>query len=267
MLVKKFIQDVIEEKNGFSFDRPHRLGESALSVVVPVIRKTNMSRDYITLVEAKDVKIEDTGLIDQVYVKNYEDKPLYISRGEIFRGKTQERASIHGYIVMPNKGIRVAVRCIHASKCINAGMEMQYGGKVPYDIRLDNQAGTWNSVSIYTSTVNGTLFERDKMTGYSSTIASHQMSTTTTGTNILSVNTDDTVYYTDANCTIYDNYMDVPCTIEPDSTDDLVRTIDNMSDSIRDAMKKIPSAENQVGIVFITENKIKGLDIYDIPVS
>jgi len=51
------------------------------------------------------------------------------------------------------------------------------------------------------------------------------------------------------------------------ASDDLVSTIDNMSDNIRDAMKKVPSVKNQVGVAFIKENKIHGLDVYDIPVS
>jgi hypothetical protein len=51
------------------------------------------------------------------------------------------------------------------------------------------------------------------------------------------------------------------------AADDLSATLDGLSDSIKEAMKKIPTIENQVGAIFITENQVKGMDIYDLPDS
>ena len=90
-MIRQFIRNVVEEKGGFSLDRPHRLGEKSFSVLVPVIRKTEEKRDYITFAEAKKVEVKDTGRVETVNVRNNEDAPLYISRGEIFKGDTQEK--------------------------------------------------------------------------------------------------------------------------------------------------------------------------------
>ena len=129
--LSKFIESVREEKDGFSFDEPWLVDEKSLGVVVPILRKSDLKRDYITLAEASKVKIEDTGQIDYVYVKNEEDKALLISRGEIFRGKTQERTAIHDHVVIPNSGLRVSVLCVHQSKGIMVSADMEYGGRTP----------------------------------------------------------------------------------------------------------------------------------------
>ena len=151
MAVQDFITDIIEEKNGFILDEPWRLSEESLSVIVPIKREIEEERDYITFAEAVNVNVEDTGQIDYVFVRNNEDKTLLISRGEIFRGKTQERVSIHGCIIQAGKGARVAVRCIHRSKGIRRGTDMEYGGRTPYDINLSNQTDTWNSINAFSA--------------------------------------------------------------------------------------------------------------------
>lgn len=150
-MIKQFIKSIREEKDGFSFDRPWRLEEKSLGVIVPILRTSRQRRSYITLAEAKEVKIEDTGQIDSVYIKNNEEKPVLISRGEMFRGKAQERAAIHDHIIMPSKGLRVAVRCIHQSRPIVAGAEMKYGGRAPYAVAYTSQHETWRNVASYAS--------------------------------------------------------------------------------------------------------------------
>lgn len=148
-MIKQFIKSIREEKDGFSFDRPWRLEEKSLGVIVPILRKSRQRRSYITLAEAKEVKIEDTGQIDSVYIKNNEEKPVLISRGEMFRGKAQERAAIHDHIIMPGKGLRVAVRCIHQSRPIIAGAEMKYGGRAPYAVSYTSQHETWRGITSF----------------------------------------------------------------------------------------------------------------------
>jgi len=51
------------------------------------------------------------------------------------------------------------------------------------------------------------------------------------------------------------------------ASDDLVGTLDNLTENVRDAMKKIPRVKNQVGGIFIKDNDIHGLDVYDVPFS
>jgi len=144
-----FIQAVRDEKHGFKFDQPWRLGENSKLTVIPVLRTSKQRRKYITFAEAGDIESKDTGSIDYIYVKNNEDRPVFVARGDIFRGKTQERAAIHGHIIMPHKGLRVAVRCIHLTKGINANEGTHYGGRTPYDIDLSDQNRTWDSVATH----------------------------------------------------------------------------------------------------------------------
>jgi hypothetical protein len=278
MSVQNFIQAVVEEKEGFALDEPWRLNEESLSVIVPVKRTIEEKRDYITLAEAKNIAISDTGQIDYVFVKNNEDVPLLISRGELFRGKTQERAAIHGHVIMAGKSSRVAVRCIHKSKGINTGAEMKYGGKTPYGVDLSSQQKAWYSVNVvstqyftnsgqdihrtperrcYPGSIDRTLFSKSidsnamgmpDVMGVSDVlscgITGSAEATFTTGSSGAA--------FTASNI---------------GAADDLVGTLDSMSDMIKEMLKKIPPIENQVGAVFIYENSIKGLDIYNLPDS
>ncbi len=262
-----FITAIMSEKDGFQLDEPWRINQESLGVVVPVKRDSKEERDYITFAEAKDVKVEDTGSIDSLYLKNNESKPLFISRGEIFRGKTQERAAIHGHIVMPGKGMRVAVRCIHASKGINPGEEMKYGGKAPFSVysNLGDQMSTWNSVREYSKDAGigskGTSSFRSAVRGFYNTdtittaarswIDSHTSSSTINTSNVDLENL---------------NFASIDTTTFT-ASDDLVDCLDNMTKMIKDAMKKMPPIEKQVGAIFLYENEFQGLDVYNLPDS
>lgn len=238
MSVQTFIEAVVGERDGFILSEPWRLSEESLSVIVPIIRESDEERDYITLAEAGDIKVEDTGQIDYVYIKNNEDKPVLISRGEIFRGKTQERVAVHGYVIQPHQGVRVAVRCIHHTKGINPGTKMKYGGRVPNGINLSDQQSTWNSIHSYNSDYCG------KESFYNSV---YMVQTTTV------VNTSDS--HSRGFAETHQNIS---------ASDDLVGTLDDMSSMIKEMMKKIPPIDNQVGAVFIQENQVNGMDIYNL---
>ena len=225
-MIKQFIESVREEKDGFILDKPWRLEESSIGVIIPVLRSIKKDRTYITLAEARHIKIEDTGDINFVYVKSEEGLPVLISRGEIFRGKTQERAAIHDHLVFPGKGLRVAVRCVHASKGINIGSEMKSGGRTPYKVNFVSQGKTWETVKSY-------------HTQYTCS-SSSSTSTSTIGSSAS---------------------RSIP------HSDDLASTLDSLTESLKEVLKKIPYIDNQVGAIFYRENKLMGLDVYDLPDS
>lgn len=273
-MIREFIRNVVEEKNGFSFDRPHRLGEKSLSVLVPVIRKADWKRDYITLSETKNVSIKDTGNIEFVNVQNNEDVPLYISRGSIFKGDTQERAVIHGHIVKPNSNLNVAVRCIHLTKSINCDADMEYVGSLPYSIDLSKQTNTWNTIQMYVTDCVGTNFncctDDDAVaTDACNVTASHDCYTTIAP----DVQIDEYSSNMSSDWVAYSstggNYANTDFgTLNQDNSDDLVGTLDELSENIKEAMKNIPYIENQVGGVFMNgSGEIIGLDIYDVSKS
>ena len=238
--VSSFIKSIKEEKDGFSFDRPWRLDKDSLGVIIPILRKSKKKRDYITLAEANKIKVEDTGQIDHVYIRNDEDKPVYVSRGEIFRGKTQERTAIHGYVIMPRQGLRVAVRCVHQTKGIRAKADMKYGGRTPYAVDLSSQGNTWRSIHVYSSNVCRTKDNPSIGGSKSSPVfrasLDHEMGESA-------------------------SFFSMP------ASDDLVNTISDLSGSIKEVMKRIPFVENQVGAMFFKENSLVGMDVYDLAAS
>lgn len=242
MSLKLFIEAIREEKDGFSLSKPWRLEEKSMGVIVPILRKNGKDRDYITFPEASKIKAEDTGQIDYIYVKNDEEKPVLIARGEIFRGKTQERAVIHDTLIKPGTGIRVAVRCIHQSKGIQSGSEVKYGGRTPYDIDLSNQSKTWSTVSNFT----------------------HQYYSSSTTGGISDI--DDS--------TIMVGAVIPPTVLNGEQllnnvrgSDDLHYTLQELSDNVREIMKKIPPIDNQVGAAFFQDSKFQGMDVFDLPDS
>lgn len=261
--VTEFIDAVKEEKEGFSFEKPWRLEKSSLGVILPILRKSKKKRDYISFAEAQQIKVEDTGQIDHVYVKNMEDKPVYISRGEIFRGKTQERAAIHGYMVMPNQGLRVAVRCVHQSKGIQAGADMKYGGRAPYAVDLSSQNKAWESVQNYTSSylmVTGSELQAKSLRPQSlgSLRARSCFAADMSEGSFTADMSEGSVGIGSAGPI---SSLEIP------AADDLVSTIGDLSSSIKEIMKKIPFIKNQVGAMFFKENSLIGMDVYDLPDS
>jgi len=237
--LKQFINDLRNEKNGFTFDQPWRLEEKSMNVLVPILRKSKKRRKYITFSEAEDIKVKDTGQIDYVYITNNESKPVLICRGDIFRGKTQERVAIHDYIIQPTKSLRVSVRCIHQSKGINGNAEMKYSGRVSSDVDLSSQGHTWNTIS-------------ETITTYYS------------NTNINDAVEDNTL--TQAN-PVLGRYarMDPIAQMFGSNVknDNYVEMLDDIVDDMKTVMKKMPFIKNQVGVVFFEDNDLKGLEIYD----
>jgi hypothetical protein len=236
LMVDRFIKSVRDEQDGFILDKPWRLDEKSLGVIIPVLRKSEEQRSYITLVEANKIKVEDTGQIDYVLVINMEDEPILVSRGEIFRGKTQERTAVHDHIILPNESLRVFVRCVHQSRGINMGSDMKYGGRVPYDINLNSQDNAWRSINNYSMRISAVV-DTDVV-----------RSNLSSGSVAMGDNSDANAFFVN-------------------TSDDLASTMDNLTESIKEAMKKIPYIKNQVGAVFFVENKVAGLDIYDLPDS
>lgn len=299
MSVRDFIGDVVGELNGFVISDPWRLGDDSLGVIVPIVRNTKGRRKYITLAEAKSVRMTDTGRIDAVNVENNGDTPIYVSRGEIFKGATQERAAIHGCMINPGQNVNVAVRCIHQTKGIKPGEQMTYGGKVPYMVDLFSQQKAWDSVrqyshltngtsdqvvytaisgalnqfgnphgtrSIFTNAVSNTFHDGHHTFGRSEPIIGSQPMAMYTSSVNLSASMDSCdpsqmeKLFTNQREAVHVEH-NIP------QSDDLVSTLDGMAAKIEEALRKIPPVKNQVGAIFLEDNQILGLDIYDLPLS
>lgn len=148
-MIKQFMDNVKEEKDGFEFGKVFRFDEESVVAILPVLREKKIKRDYIVLPEAKNVKIEDTGNIDSAKITNNGNKPIYIRSGTILKGQTQERATIIDRIVFPNKTEIIKVVCIHQTRGIASGTKMDYHSLTPSSIDLTSQGAAWGSVATY----------------------------------------------------------------------------------------------------------------------
>lgn len=234
--IRQYINDLRNEKNGLSFDQPWRIEEGSLSVLIPIINSNQNERKYITFNESTEIEIKDTGQIDYVHVKNNSNIPVLMCRGDILIGKTQERTVIHDYIVMPNKSVRVSVRCINKSKGINSNANMTYNGRVSSKIDLSSQTSTWNTIS-------------NIIDNY-----------------YCAISTKPSLSVTHNEEALYNNYRTFTTTNTLHSfnnNDNYVNMLDDTITKLKEAMKKIPPIINQVGVVFFEDNDLLGLEIYD----
>ena len=258
MKADEIISNIINEKDGFSFGEAIVVKKANLDTIVPILRDKHQGRNYYILAEARDVEINDTGKINNVYVKNNEDKALLISKGEIFQGKTQERVAIHSYIIEPGKGCNIEVHCVHATKGIVGNAGMTYGGKAPSYVDYSNQSNTWRSITtnnsgdVYYKNANMTLGDDVVRSGYSSVADqspilnqnvtfSHQM--------FLNTNIGASVGGTTK------------------GSDDLVNQLKEKKLKLDNVLKMIPRKENQVGVIFIDDKKLRAIELYDLETS
>jgi hypothetical protein len=198
------------------------------------LRDSKLKRDYLLFAESRTSKSEDTGNISEVFVTNNEKFPILVHLGTIFRGKTQERAAIHDCIIPPGEGRRIAVRCVHASRGISAKADMTYGGTTPVVVTSSlsgGQSQTWASVNAYSAHY---YFAASSST-FPGMNRQHEMSNTT-------------AYYTPL-------------------ADDMAKTMDGVSDLMKEALGKMPEHKKQVGSVFLKENSVSAIDLFDLPDS
>lgn len=258
MKTNEIISNMIDEKDGFSFGEAIVVKKANLDTIVPILRNKKKDREYFILAEARDIEINDTGKINNVYVKNNEDKPLLVTKGEIFQGKTQERVAIHSYIIEPGKGCNIEVHCVHASKGIVGNAGMTYGGKAPSYVDYSNQSNTWRSITtnnsgdVFYQNANMTLGVGDDVvrSGYSSVV--------------------DRTPLNDPNVILTHQAMFLNTNIGASiggttkGADDLVSQLKAKKQKLDNVLKMIPRQENQVGVIFIDDKKLRALELYDL---
>ena len=240
MDIKEFIQSVKEEQNGFQFGKPWRYNKSSLTAILPILREITEERGYVTFAEANKVKIEDSGSIDTIFVTNNEDKPMFVRAGEIFKGKTQERAVVISRIVMPKQTARIKVVCIHASKPISVGAEMSRGGITPRSVE---------NVMVMNS------MESNLQSNVWSANASWAMNATS----------DIRAYAASSRREDLSDLMDSP--IEDYAqpvVDDLVKNMETFSKQIAEVLRSVPKTPWQVGTVLLGVDGVMGFECFDL---
>ena len=231
--VKEFVNAIKDEKEGFSFGEPWRFDENSLTAVLPILRDSKAARKYLVLAEAKRVTLEDTGDINAVLVTNNEKKPVFIRVGNIFAGKTQERAATVSRVVMPGKTEKIDVVCIHASEPINSGADFKSGGLTPRSIDLTAQDRTWESA--------------------------HQYSAMAMNVMDASLNADSGVRGFSVGSS--------PSRSPSVGIDDITANLKNFSKAIEGVLKKVPYTKSQVGVVLLDTKGCAGLEAFDLSAS
>jgi hypothetical protein len=153
-----------ESKLGFQFGKPQRLGDNALSCVLPILRETSVKRQYVTFPETDKVSVTDSGSISKMKVSSVSTDNVFIRSGTIFKGGTQERTIVRSAIIFPGATLDIEVRCVHATRGISPGAKVGYGGitNLNFDSAnysdgfvAKNQHETWNNVQHSTSSMLG----------------------------------------------------------------------------------------------------------------
>ena len=232
--VGKFMWNIAEQKEGFSFGKAWKNSSNSLGLVIPILRNKEVHRNYKMLEETKNVKITDTGSIDSAHVKSSDDSTVFIRSGIILVGPTQERATVAGVVILPNSEQDIEVKCVHASKGIRPGAayDLNKTEVVPASIYLalaetedrhEKQGRVWSSVQRYSARMG----------------TEHRMIGTALDRHML-------------------------------GSDDLVGTlkeIEKDKKTIEGALKDIPLLDGQVGAIIFDRVGITGFEVFDSPKS
>jgi hypothetical protein len=288
---------ISESKLGFQFGKPQRLGESALSCVLPIIRETSVKRQYITYPETDKVSVVDSGSISKMKVSSVSTDNVFIRSGTIFKGGTQERTIVRSAIIFSGKTMDIEVRCVHATRGINTGAKVGYGGITPMSFdsanytegfRAQDQHTTWANVQNYTQSLHKSSqrpplrpSERRPMhpmrqapTGARSLRSmSSRPSSSPARRTLFSSFADNTSHLSDESAFIgYVGEATGAASLDSDFSsnaglDDLHSAQLEFAKSFDDILSKITPIENQTGLALINHNGCQTIETFDVPMS
>jgi len=147
------LKDILEN---YELGEPWKFGEKSLAAVVPILRPRRLERDYVLLQEIQDklkIEIKDTGLIGAAEVYNPTDYNVFVRKGTLLKGATQERGVATGIVLLPCSTEKIEVQCVHASRGIRAGSFFSAAASVaPRQVMKSlalrrGQSATWNAVN------------------------------------------------------------------------------------------------------------------------
>lgn len=265
--LRKFLNDIVDSKFGFSLGAPWKYSEKSLGVVVPITRTGMADREYATMYEVlKDLNLKDTGSINGVELQNKTGKAVFIRAGTIFKGTTQNRATQHSGVYTPDKEEIIPVRCVHQTHGIRTGSTMTYGDIAPMSVTMNlmsgDQSSVWQSVRRYTS-------------GTTDTVSDYGIHTTSYSFMGNSGNTHhafSTAYR--ARSGGQSASRRIGASMFPAShvtgSDDLLghlQKTDEAKSLMDEMMQKVPLFENQVGAIIFNPVGVIALETFDHPKS
>lgn len=223
--VKKLLEQILETELG----QPWKLNNKAVSAVIPILKKPPYpERKYILIQETDQANITDTGSIDKAKIQNKTDKNVFVRKGTLLEGDTQERGVVVGTVIKPQTEQTVKIQCVHASKGIRAGAKFKASDHIaPRAIMSSfmsggSQSRTWRAAEKSSKCLMA-MADVGVPSGYGH--------------------------------------------MADDIVGNLHRTTEFKKD-IEDALKQIPAdQDDQVGIIIIDMNGVVGLEVFDHPES
>jgi hypothetical protein len=268
--LQKFLEEVIEEKEGFSLGEPWKYSEDALAVVVPILRPDAPDREYVTMYEVlKELGIKDTGEIERIELQNRAGKPVFVRAGTIFTGGTQSRASQNSVVFQPGKN-DVNVRCVHQTHGIRGGADMKFGDIAPPSVTEKlmskaDQGEVWRSVHRFTGQIRDIQDHMDveeNFIGYMQTDDTRYPSPPPRprgGRNVMGLKTRMTLGETT-------NKRAPTPRLRRIRSDDLLGHLKQRDEGktlLDDMMQRVPLFENQVGAIIFNPVGVVAVEIFD----
>jgi len=257
-LTTDLLLDIASEKNGYRIGDPWRFSEFSLVAVIPITRVVETPRAYRLLSEVKDeVRIKDTGSINQIEIENRHELPVLLKSGEILSGATQERSLTMSQFLMSGEKIVAPCVCVHSSEGIRAGQQVKPDGFVPAQVRRASWgtpivSGGYNDDAGYVSSWTDTSNQSQVWGSINKMSASMH---------------DATPRIMSFMATSGEYYGATPTSSWTSSSDDLAGRLRESNKKFEAIIKKIPKTENQVGFCLVTIDGFDTLDVFNHPDS
>lgn len=244
--VKLAIGILAEQGCGFKFGDPWRYSDASVVAVVPILRDSDRARTYITFAEARgSLEVKEVGQVNELEVLNKGDVDVLLRAGEVLAGGTQERMPVADRVVEAGEKTRIPVVCIHQTRGLRLGEIFKPHGYIPrvmyshYRHAYEKESSTHDPVSRARATQGA----------YWSGIRSYS-SMMMAGGSPLAQGVGEGV--------------PGPTTSYTPVADDLLATMTQYTQSIKDVISKVPSVENQVGLATIGLDGLLALECYDL---
>jgi hypothetical protein len=245
------LSDIVHEKNGYRIGEPWRLSDSALAAVVPILREAREKRTYRLASEVgKSLKVVDTGSIEKLEVVNESEFPLLVKAGELVTGATQTRTLVRSEVLFPGEKLVAASACTYATKGIRLAAPLTFALLSPARVRSEAYAGYLTGEQRkpayrYTPRLQQKVWRE---------VAEHTRKSATT--------------YASFAARLGRPGLDPgleSCFLS--ANDDLAGRVEELGKKLKDVLSRIPSPEDQVGMVLVPFDGSSTFETFDHPES
>ena len=158
-MLEKIMEYLKDDK--LTFGAPWKLTKESLSAAIPLIMKGAPGREYVLIQEVRDkVKLTDTGNINRSTATNKSGKTVFVRKGTLLKGNTQNRGVVIGTVLFPNDIKDVNIQCVHRTSGIVAGASFATMSTIAPRLveqaflNYSGQIATWSAVASDTRRLN-----------------------------------------------------------------------------------------------------------------